>query len=105
MTATLTQQPRLLHAIPGRVRVHLPAWQGAGRRQLERQLRQLPGVRKVEANQLTGNLLVQFDPRATDQQTVLDAVHALEPEPAAAGDEPSPPPVLEEQEQGAVRRA
>ena len=38
------EEARVLHSLPGRIRVHLPGWSGKGRRQLEKSLRQLEGV-------------------------------------------------------------
>ncbi len=32
MSAAMVEEPRLVHALPGRVRVHLPGWAGQGRR-------------------------------------------------------------------------
>ncbi|HET8629043.1 MAG TPA: hypothetical protein VFL91_16600, partial [Thermomicrobiales bacterium] len=76
---TVPEEPRVLRALPGRVRVHLPEWSGQGEHALEARLRQIPGVRSAQANPLTRNVLIGFDPAATDQQRVLDAVRAAEP--------------------------
>lgn len=73
------EEPRLLHALPGRVRVHLPDWADDEPWRLEGRLRRVPGVRGVQANPLTGNVLVRFDPTATDGDRVLAAMRALEP--------------------------
>jgi hypothetical protein len=62
---------RLLHSIPGRIRVHLLNWGGLECEALERRIRLLPGVRGVVANQLTGNVLIRFDPLRTSAQAVM----------------------------------
>jgi hypothetical protein len=41
---------------------------------LETRLRRLPGVLRAEANPLTGNLLLCFDPRQTTQAALLAAL-------------------------------
>src|SRR3954465_6364814 len=76
-------EPRIVHALPGRVRVHLPDWDGRGQRTLEARLRGLRGVLSARANALTRNVLVRFDPEETDGETVLAAVQASDLEATA----------------------
>ncbi len=105
MSAVLRNQPRILHALPGRIRVHLPGWSGHGCRHIEKQLHQVPGVRRVEANPLTGNVLIGFDPSATNQATLLTTLAAAERDtPGLPEDEPLPP-VLEDKPHGFLHRA
>ena len=78
MGALVTEELRLVHVVPGRVRLHLPGRPGQGLRHAEVQLRQVPGVRSARANLLTGNVLVHFDPMATDEHAILGSVRALE---------------------------
>ncbi len=121
MSAVAVEEPRLLHALPGRLRVQLPWWSGQHPRQLEAQLRQMSGVRSVQANALTGNILISYDAKLTGQQAILDALRAPvtetseagsaeaqreAPEQQAARSEPSPaaPHVLHERN-GHARRA
>jgi cation-transporting ATPase I len=101
--------PEILSAIRGRLRVHLPAWTRRGRRRLESHLRAVAGVRRVEANPLTGNVLVVFDPATTDRSTLQESLRTA---PAASREherpdeeEPPPPAVLMETHEGSVRRA
>jgi cation-transporting ATPase I len=103
----MSAEPQVLSAIRGRLRVHLPAWAGRGRRGLERHLRAVPGVLRVEANPLTHNVLVGFDPTETDRGTVLAALRmAHQSEAQAKEEEEEPPPsVLVETHEGSVRRA
>ena len=72
---------------------------------MEARLRRVRGVSSARANPLTGNVLIQFDPAATDDEDVLQAMRGLEPaEPAGEPEEePAPPPVQYEQS-GQVRR-
>jgi hypothetical protein len=63
----------VVHALPGRVRVHLPGWSGQRPQLLEDRLRRVRGVRTVQANPLTGNVLIHFDPRATDFSALMAA--------------------------------
>ncbi|GCE07392.1 hypothetical protein KDAU_47210 [Dictyobacter aurantiacus] len=94
----------VLHTITGRVRVHVPDWSGQGRRHVEMQLQQLPGVERVQANPVTGNILVLFDPTVQSEQSILQAVQALDLEQINARPaEPEPPPVVHEKEGKTVR--
>jgi cation-transporting ATPase I len=104
MSAAVAEEPHVLHTLPGRVRVHLPDWSGQGKRQLERQIRQISGVQSVRANQLTSNLLIRYDPAVTNERTILTQIRTLDldltdkPEDKAA-----PPPVHREKEGRTVR--
>src|ERR671916_2310967 len=97
MSLAVAEAPRVVHALPGRVRVHLSGWEGGGRRGIEARLRRVQGVSEVRASPLTRNVLVRFDPEATDQESVLTAVRL--PEPGGVGKEerePEDPPVQRE---------
>jgi copper chaperone CopZ len=73
------EEPRLVHSLPGRMRMHLAGWPRAGQCAVEARLCQVPGVHSVQANPLTGNVLIHFDPTATDEQTLLAVVQTLKP--------------------------
>lgn len=79
MSAAVAQQPRLLHALPGRLRVHVPGWTKGEQGELEMRLRQLPGVGSIQANAVTGNVLVLFDASVLNQQAILAAIKSWEP--------------------------
>ena len=68
---------RVLSLVPGRVRLHLPGWAGDGRHRLEAELRRARGVRSVQANPLTGNVLIHFDPQATTPEALLGVAARL----------------------------
>jgi cation-transporting ATPase I len=105
MSVAVAEEPAILHALPGRVRVHLPAWSGKGKRSIEKQLRQVWGVQSVQANPLTGNILVQFDPTITDERTIVDLIHTMEVDEAERETEKEAPRphVLFDQRKGTVR--
>src|SRR5436309_4831142 len=103
MSVAVAEKPRVLHTIPGRLRVHVPGWEGQGKRSIETELRQIQGVQSVQANALTGNILVQFDPAVTNEQAILGTVSSLELNRADEPDQPPPPPTVREKQGGTVR--
>jgi cation-transporting P-type ATPase I len=97
MSLAVAEEPRIVHALPGRVRVHLPGWEGQNQRSLEARLRQLQGVSDARLSPLTRRVLVRFDPEATDDESILAAVQELEPdEGEEVGEEPEAPPTQQE---------
>ena len=105
MSVATVEGARVIHALPGRIRVHFPGWSGHGQWKVERRVRGLPGVRHVEANGLTGNVLIRFDPAASDEQTLLAAVADAAKDTETLLEDGPFPPVLEETVEGTVRRA
>jgi hypothetical protein len=69
---------RILSLTPGRMRVHLPDWHGEPADRIEVWVRKRPGVVYVEANPLTRNVLVRFDPCKTTSDALLAALAWLE---------------------------
>lgn len=61
-----TEEFRTVHTIPGRIRVKVGALKGNAdlARELEERLAAEPGVRRAEANPMTGSLLVLYDSEA-----------------------------------------
>ncbi len=47
---------------------------------MEARLRRIRGVLEARANPLTGNVVIRFEPAATDGEAVLASVRGLEPE-------------------------
>jgi calcium-translocating P-type ATPase len=84
MSVAIAEEPRVISALPGRVRVHLPRWSGAAAHAVEAGLCQIPGVRTVRANAHTCNTLLVFDPAVTNLSAVLRAVSAFDTERCAA---------------------
>ncbi len=70
--------PRLLRATPGRARVHVPGLSAHDASAIETAIRRVPGVRAVEAQPLTGNVLVLYDRQVTNDDAILDATRAFE---------------------------
>src|SRR5579872_5333146 len=79
-----TEGPRILSRIPGRLRAHLPGWADADAQRLEARLARAPGVTSVQANPLTGNVLIRCDPRSGDDNTILAALQVACEEISAA---------------------
>ena len=80
----VAEAPRVVRSLPGRVRIHLPAWSGDRPDSIETRLGQIPGVEEAQARPATGNVLVTFDPDATDERTILEVVARAAGEPAPA---------------------
>lgn len=72
--------PRILSQTPGRMRVHLAGWTEEELARIEPWLRQLPAVESVQANRLTGNVLIRFDPQRIETAALL-AMLQQPPEP------------------------
>jgi hypothetical protein len=62
--ATDSGRVELLHATPGRIRLRLPEMKGdpAKAREVEQQVAGLKLARRIEANPVTGSILVTYDP-------------------------------------------
>jgi calcium-translocating P-type ATPase len=75
----------VLHALPGRVRLHWPRWWKSGAPDVEAVLRGIEGAETVRASTLTGNLLVFFDAATVDADAVLAAVRRLDQELVEGG--------------------
>lgn len=75
MSAAIADEPRILSAIPGRLRLHMsvPSGSADARRAVERRLRTLPGVYEVRGSNATGNVLVLFEPGITSVREILGA--------------------------------
>jgi hypothetical protein len=87
---TCAPEPAVVHAVPGRVRLHLPAHSWEAWSQVELTLRQTRGVRSARANPRTGNVLVYYDPRATNPAALAAALRGGAAPPAPP---PRPSPV------------
>ncbi|MBV8989082.1 MAG: HAD-IC family P-type ATPase, partial [Solirubrobacterales bacterium] len=72
-TSNTAREPEIIHSLPGRIRVHVPAWTG-DRRELERRVSALEGVGGARAREQTRNVLVTFDPAVTDAHEIVAAI-------------------------------
>ena len=68
-----------MRACPGRLRVHLPWWDGNDPRAVERSIGALPGVIDAGARPQTGNVLIRFDADRADAEEILGALVAAGP--------------------------
>jgi calcium-translocating P-type ATPase len=73
-TDVAAERPRVVHSLPGRIRVHVPGWSGEGSGALEQRLSTLAGVRRAHASAHTRNVLVEFDRDAADERSILSAL-------------------------------
>ena len=105
MRLAVTEDPCIRHMLPGRVRVYVPGWAGKGKRTIETGLRLIEGVRGVQANPLTGTVLIEYDPTVTDVQIILHEVRALDLETINALDKEPPPPPTQMEKRGRIARA
>lgn len=67
----VAQEPRIVHSVPGRVRIHVPALSILGAAELEARLERIDGVRQARASELTRNVLVEYDRARLDIGEVL----------------------------------
>ena len=75
--AALAGDLRVVHASFGRLRVHLPRWSGKGGRHITAALRRITGVTRAEANHVTNNVLIVFNPRLAHADRLLAALRGL----------------------------
>jgi cation-transporting ATPase I len=75
--SALAEDLRVVYAGFGRLRVHLPRWSGKGGWHISAALRHLPGVTRAEANHVTRNVLIVYEPRQTSRDRVLAELRAL----------------------------
>jgi hypothetical protein len=80
---------QVLHALPGRVRLHVSGWPARRGEQFRKRLLRLDWVRLVRFNALTGNLLVCFDPAASVAR-LLAVLSSLAAELTARDGAPAP---------------
>ena len=105
MSLAVAEEARIVHALPGRVRVHLPGWEGQNQRSLEAQLRRVQGVSDARSSPLTRNVLVRFDPEATNNESILAAVRELEPDEGEVPEAEPPAPPTQQERRGSAGRA
>ena len=88
MDAAASEQPRVVHSLPGRLRLHVGPWPPGSEGLLQRRLLEVDDVTSVRLNRITGNVLVLYDPQHTDAERILAV--------AAAIQETTAPPDIEE---------
>jgi uncharacterized membrane protein YbaN (DUF454 family) len=83
-----TREPSVVRSSYGRVRVHLPHWSGTEAELIDASVRRLRGVTAAEANPLTSNVLIFFEPQETSAAALLEALPDLWLDSPMAADEP-----------------
>jgi hypothetical protein len=65
-----------LHSVPGRVRLHVPQIKGnaAAARAVEAEFSRLTGVSRVESREVTGSVVIHYDPKATNCDALLSKI-------------------------------
>src|SRR2546421_391875 len=91
MSIAAAREPRVIHALPGRVRIHIPEWTGGGQQEIEAQLRQIPGIYRVRGNPLTGRVLVEFEEHEAELDDLLATITKLELPELPGEDRPTHP--------------
>jgi hypothetical protein len=71
----------VIHALPGRIRVHLPDASAPGRDDVLALLEGALGLRSARLNTVTGNVLIRYDTALTDAAAIL---FVLQRAPAAS---------------------
>jgi uncharacterized membrane protein YbaN (DUF454 family) len=99
MTHASAREMRVVHSSRGRLRVHVPDRDG----QVVSRLRALRGVTSAQASELTGNVLILFDPRQTSEQRLLEELGFPPVSAPERVQQPLPQP-LPETERGAKHR-
>jgi hypothetical protein len=68
-----------VHSLEGRLRIKIPRIKGAAglAQEVERRLRQSPGLEYVSANPTTGSVLILYDPGLTTQEDILSSLERL----------------------------
>ncbi len=84
-TPRFTATPCDVHCTPGRMRVRSLQWKEntAALHAVQARLCAATGVHTVQANPLTGSLLIRFDPRANSSEALLRAALSAPPLPEA----------------------
>jgi uncharacterized membrane protein YbaN (DUF454 family) len=77
------REPTVVHSSYGRLRVHLPHWTGADGETIAAAVLSLPAVTHTEANPLTGNVLILFEPEHTSASALLETLPLLHLDPPA----------------------
>src|SRR5262249_13821699 len=69
---------QVAHSVRGRLRIRYPAaWLQSRRPRLEQRLRSVPGVRSARGSDLTGSLLIDYDPFSLAEHALLATLDAM----------------------------
>ncbi len=70
----IAERPRIVRASSGRLRVHLPGWDGKNPAAVEDLLAAIPGVTDASARSATGNVLLRVHQGELDEKQLLRAI-------------------------------
>jgi hypothetical protein len=77
------QRPRIVHRLPGRLRLNLPLLQRLDPAQREwlsvwrKILDDIPGIRSIELTWATGSVLIRYDPGRLTEPEIVDFLAAV----------------------------
>ncbi len=74
----VAEAPRVIHRVPGRVRINAPVISGIGSARVQDELQELQGVLRVRASGLTANVVVEFDRSQLGEAELLVRLHGIE---------------------------
>jgi heavy metal translocating P-type ATPase len=85
----------IAHAVRGRLRVRYPPrWLHERGLAVEKELRALPGIQRVQGSPVTGSVRIDYDPFRVAEAALVDKLHALtlalDPSAAPMGHPPQP---------------
>src|SRR5438128_656531 len=89
MSVAVAEEPRVLHSLPGRIRVHLHGWSAQAKRVVEH-LERRPGVR-ASVSRLTSRVLVEFEEHEEDLEDIISEITGLELPELPGEDHPAHP--------------
>src|SRR5689334_16333639 len=74
MSAALALAPAVIHALPGRLRIHVPDTLASQPQEAESRIAGLPGVTSARVSGVTGNALILYDASVTSEDDILRAL-------------------------------
>jgi hypothetical protein len=88
-------QAKVVHSLPGRVRVHVAGWDGSDPDRLAAAIEGVPGVFQARASARTRNVLARYDQRKVDElkllATIARAARGLKSDPGTRFSPAAPP--------------
>ena len=82
-TITFLARPKILHSLPGRLRLHLPLLKKIQNENAEwdtmisQYLEQPQGIESASVNLITGNVLFNYDPELLSERDIIQFVDSI----------------------------
>ena len=89
MSTATVEQARVIHAVPGRMRIHLPGLASGQSWAVAARLRKLPGVERAQVSDTTQNALLHYDTRTTTENALRDQISQVMSTADFAGPSPA----------------